>query len=114
MSIFVKVLLFIYIGLVVLLKVIELVSNISYRYYKSRARKGKKAGKSKAKKSDNFFLVLLGSLFSCPNNDYAVQNYVTQEQNRIFTENSIRAHEQAMADHMSAAQWHNDTFNNLF
>lgn len=113
MSIFVKVLLFIYIGLAVLLKVIELVSNISYRYYKSRARKGKKAGKSKTKKNNNFFLVLLGSLFSCSDNDYAVQNYVTQEQNRIFTENSIRAHEQAISDHMSAAAWHNDTFNNF-
>ena len=43
-----------------------------------------------------------------------VNNYIQDEQNRIFTENSIRAHEQAMADHMSAAQWHNDTFNNLF
>ena len=114
MHILVKILLFVYIGLAVLLKVIELVSNISCRYYRTRARKRKKVVKSKAKKSDNFFLILLSSLFSCPNNDYAVQNYVTQEQNRIFTENSIRAHEQAMADHMSAAQWHNDTFNNLF
>ena len=39
MHIIVTILLFVYIGLAVLLKVIELVSNISCRYYRTRAKK---------------------------------------------------------------------------
>ncbi len=109
MSVIFKILLFIYIGLAVLLKVIELVSNICYRHYKVRARKGKSC--KRKNKRDNFFLVLLGSLFSYPYNDNTVGNYIAEEQNRIFIENSIRAHEQAVSDHCSAVQCHNDMFN---
>lgn len=97
MSKFGETVFFIILGAAILLKVIDLVWDIVIAV--KRKRRGKKSG-------------VLGWIFGFSDN--SVRNYITEEQNRIFTEDSIRAHEQAVTDHLAGVQSHNDMFNNMF
>ena len=88
---------YIILGAAVLLKAIDVVWDIVIAI--KRKRRGK---------IGRIFARLLRS------SDHDVVNRIQDEQNRIFTENSIRAHEQAMFDHQSAVHMYNDSFNNMF
>ncbi len=96
MSEFGETIFYIILGAAILLKAIDLVWDIVIAV--KRKRRGKKSG-------------ILGWLFA--SSDNSVRNYITEEQNRLFTEDSIRAHEQAVADHLAGVQSHNDMFNNF-
>lgn len=89
--------------LVIILKVVDIGFEIAHFFRRCSRRNGKK--------TRSIAGVIFGNVFFHPSNH---NDYIQSEQNRLFTEESIRAHNESVRMHHEAVDMHNNFVNNDF